>query len=60
MIRCLADGGASIEYLRRDGVQIYQLVTSEKEEVPSQPSQMVLDKRERKLWQRESAEQYGE
>lgn len=58
VVRCLADGNAPIGYLRREGGKIHRRIDVDEEEV-LRPPQEVLDAREEKQWQEESAQEYG-
>jgi hypothetical protein len=58
VVRCLADGNAPIGYLRKDGGKIHRKLDGDEDEL-LQPPQMVLDVREQKQWQEESARNYA-
>jgi hypothetical protein len=59
VVRCLADGGAPIGYLRRDSAKIHRAMAEGDDEEVLTPPQECLDEREVGEWREGSAKNYA-
>ena len=60
VVRCLADGGAPIGYLRRDAPKIHRSLSGEDDnDNVLRPPQECLDEREMSQWRKEKADNYA-